>query len=254
MFVVVKIKKEFNVKKRIVLALGMLLLVSAMSFAADPKIDGVIAKIRDNQNKIQDLSANISTKLRSDTKDKKSLEQKGSIMIKGADMSRMEMSSPIPQLSVTNKDKMMMVNPATGQKMVQDLKKLRKQTGKDDLGQNPLDQTRILDYFNLSLEEKGIFFKSFVLSGTPKDPKKFAGTIKFYVDESKYVPTKIEIYNQENKLVSLSNLSYTKIKDIWVVNKNSSWIVIPNGKMYVDMKFENIKINEGISDKAFEIK
>ncbi len=241
-------------KKRLALVLGLLVLCAFSATALDPKIEGIISKIKENQMKIKDLSADIVTLIKSDTKDKKSLEQKGSILVKGEDKSRMEMTAPVPQITVTSKDKMMVVNPATGQKFVQDLKKLRKQTGKEDLGQNPLDQTKILDYFDLTVEERGIISKSYVITGTPKNKNKFMGKVKFYVDEGRYVPTKIEIYNAEGKLISGTDLGYIKIKDIWVVDKNSSWISVPGGKMEVSMRFNNIKINEGVSDKAFEIK
>jgi len=232
-------------KKIVVLVLGLLFLSSSV-FAVSLTPADVIAKIRDNQNKIQDLSAQITTTIKSD-KEKKSMEQKGVIMVKGNDKSRMEMLSPMAQLTVTNGDKMMITNPATG-------KKFGKQTGQSDVGQNPLDQTKILDSLNLSMEEKGFFFKSYVITGTPKKQNAMMGKIKFYVDGGKFVPTKLEIYNSQDKLVTASDINYTKIKDIWVISQNSSWIDVPGGKVTISMKFSDVKVNEGIDDKVFEIK
>lgn len=231
------------------------LLAFCVSFAAmDPKIDGIIKSIRDNQGKIKDMSAKIVTIIRSDAKEKKTMEQIGSLMTKGEDKSRMEMTAPVNQITITNKDKIAVINPQTGQKFVQDLRKLRKQAGQDAIGSSPTDQTKILDYFNLSVEEKGIFNKSYVIIGVPKKKNQFMGKMKFYVDGGRNVPTKIEVYNAQDKLISVSDIEYKKIKDIWVISKNSSWIAVPGGKMDVEMKFEDIKINEGIPDKVFEIK
>lgn len=240
-------------KKRFALALGLLVLSAFTVSALDQKIESVISKIRENQAKILDMSANITTILKSDAKEKKSIQQSGTIKIKGDDMSRMEMTAPVPQITITNKDKLAVINPATGKSFVQDLKKLRAQTGKDNIGKNPLDQTKMLDYFDLTIEEKGIISKSFIITGVPKDKNNFMGKVKFYVD-GRNVPTKVEIYNTENKLISSSELEYIKIKDIWVMSKNKSWITVPGGKMDVSMSFENIKINEGIADSIFEIK
>lgn len=241
-------------KKKILLALSLLCVCAFSAGAIDPKLEGVISKLRENQSKIQDMSASIVTVLKSDTKEKKSMEQRGTLMIKGDNMSKMEMTAPVAQITVTNKDKMAIINPSTGKSMVQDLKKMRKDSGKDDIGKNPLDQTRILDMFDLSMEERGIISKSYVITGVPKDKNKFMCKIKFYVDAGRNVPTKVEVYNAQDKVISSSDLEYTKIKDIWVMSKNTSWISIPGGKMDVSMKFENIKINEGISDSAFAIK
>ena len=241
-------------KKSIIWGISLLAVLSVSSSAIDTKVQNILSKIRENQSKIEDMSATVTTKIQSNAKEKKSMEQKGTILIKGENNSRMEMTAPIAQVTITNKDKMAVINPSTGKKIVQDLNKIRKETGKSDIGKNPLDQTKILDYFDLTVEEKGIISKSFVVTGVPKDKNKFMGKIKFYIDAGRYVPTKVEIFNGENKIISSSVLEYKKIKDIWILSKNSSWITIPDGKMDVTMAFDNIKVNEGISDKAFEIK
>lgn len=243
-------------RKKLVCFIGFcVLLACCVSFAAmDPKIDGIIKSIRDNQGKIKDMSAKIITVIKSDAKEKRTMEQVGSLMTKGEDKSRMEMTAPVNQITITNKDKIAVINPQTGQKFVQDLKKLRKDAGQDAISSSPTDQTKILDYFNLSIEEKGFINKSYVIIGVPKKKNQFMGEMKFYVDGGRNVPTKIEVYDAKDKLISVSDIEYKKIKDIWVISKNSSWITVPGGKMTVEMRFEDLKINEGIPDKVFEIK
>lgn len=237
--------------KKLSLLLLVLFAFSMTAFAADPKITEIVAKMRENQTKVKDMKANITTIVKSDMKGAKNIEQNGSIMVKGTDKSRMEMTQPVNQITITNKDKMMMVNQETGQKYTQDLAKLRKQMGRDDVGQSPMDQTKILDYFNLTMEQKG---KDCIITGVPKEKNKVMGKIRFYVDSDRYVPTKMEIYSPQGKIISTTKLEYQKIKDIWVVSNNSSQITVPGGSMQVEMKFENVKVNEGIDEKNFEIK
>ncbi|MBI5701223.1 outer membrane lipoprotein carrier protein LolA [Candidatus Saganbacteria bacterium] len=240
--------------KKFILGFVFFLAFSVSSFAMDQKIEDLLNKVRANQNKIEDMSADITTVIKSDMKDKKAMEQKGSIMVKGSDASRMEMTSPLNQVTITNKDKMEVLNPATGQKFVQDLKKLKGKLGQSSVGSSPIDQTKVLDYFDLKLEEKGVISKSYIITGVPKEKNKFMGMMKFYIDGSRNLPVKIEIYNTSDKLVSASDIDYTKVKDIWVISKNTSSIVVPGGKMEIEMRFDNVKVNEGLSDKLFEIK
>lgn len=251
-------------KKRLLPAVSFFLLLTfCAAFAGqvpsvvagpDPKLENLISKLRENQDKIQDMSATIVTTIKSDMKEKRTMEQKGTIQTKGKDKTRMEMITPMKQISITNGDKMAMINPETGQKFVQDLKKLKKQTGKQDLSGSPIDQTKILDYFNLSMKEEGIFQKSYVITGTPKEKNQFMGKIVFFVDAGRNVPTKIEIYNPQGKLISSTDMEYVKIKGLWVVSKTSSSMTIPGGKMDVSMRFEDVKINEGIPDSVFDVK
>lgn len=236
-----------------VLFLVVILFAFTTAAFADVSVSDVISKIRDNQSKIKDFSAKVTTTLKSDN-NKKAMRQTGLIFIKDKQKNRMEMLEPMKQITIVDKDKMMVLNPDTGKKTIQDLKKLRKQTGQSDLGQNPLDQTKMLDYLNLSIEEKGIIKKSFIITGIPKDKKMPAGKIKFYVDGNDFIPQKIELYNAEDKLLTSSELTYTKIENILVITNTSSWILVPNGKIFVEMKFEDIKVNKGLSDQLFEIK
>jgi outer membrane lipoprotein-sorting protein len=231
------------------------LLIASMATAA-MKVEDLLTKIREGQSKVKDLQADITTIIKSDMGGKKEAEQKGHIWIKGEDKSKMEMISPLRQISITSGKKMAVINPETGQKFVQDLTAMRKKTGQMDLGKNVMDQTKALEYFNLSVKEVGGFFggvKEYVISGTPKEKNKFLGRIEFTVDAKKYVPTRIDIYNPKNSLVSSSAIEYVQIKDIWVITRNLSEVKLPSGKMRMEMRFDNIKVNEGMPDKIFEI-
>lgn len=239
-------------KKILVAVVLCIFVMSGISFAISAQ--DLIQKIRDNQGKIKDLSADIITTIKTNGKQSKQMEQKGSLLVKGNNQSRMEMKTPMHQIVVVNKDKMLILNPDTGQKMTQDLKKLREKSGVGGDNQNPFDQTKILDTFNLTVKEEGIIGKTYVVIGEPKDKKSMMGKVKFYIDADKMVPTKIEISDSKGKPFTTSNLEYTKIKDIWILSKTQSSVNFPGGAMNVIMKFDNLKVNEGISDKMFEVK
>ncbi|OGC06297.1 hypothetical protein A2526_04225 [candidate division WOR-1 bacterium RIFOXYD2_FULL_36_8] len=238
--------------KRIFSCLLFFLFFTSVVFAA-PSAQDIISKIRQNQDKIKDMSAKVVTIIKSD-KEGKALEQKGVILTKGKDKVRIMMETPMRQLTITNGNKMYIENKDTGQKFVQDLQKIREKTGQKNIGGDPLDQTKILDTFYLSLEEKGIFKKSYIITGVPKDTNSLFGKVKFYVDASSYVPTKLEVYDTDNKLLTKSEVEYKKIGDIWVLSQNKSWLNVPGGKMDVVMKLEDIRVNKGIPDSEFVIK
>ena len=244
-------KKKFG--SSLVLGLAVMFLLGGSAFAADKEIDGLIAKIKANQAQVRDMRADVTTVMRSEMKDKKTLEQKGKLWTKGDKFSRMDVDEPVKQSTITTPDKIAIINSTTGQKMVQDLNKFKQQTGQSDVGS--MDQTKAFDYFNLKLiPVKGIMgIKEYILEGTPKKKNKFLGKVAFHIDPEKYVPVKVEIFSPEGKLVSSSNMEYQNVNNVWVLAKSNSEITLPGGKMSSEMRFDNIKVNEGIDDSVFRI-
>ena len=49
-------------------------------------------------------------------------------------------------------------------------------------------------------------------------------------------------------------IEYQQIAGLWVPKKNRSLLNTPAGKMDVEVEFMNVKVNQGVSDKEFEIK
>lgn len=241
-------------------------LFASMTFAADPSsevlsdtkltLQSLLNKIQSNQNKIKDMYAETTTTITSSiampgtkTKGPQKMVQKGKMWTKGQDKSKIEMLSPMKQVTITNGDKMAIINPQTGQKMVQDLSKVRGPRSKVQ-GQE-MDLQKAMEYFDLSLKqtEDG----DYVITGVPKKKNKFLGKMEFYVDSTRWVPVKILMYGAKNKLLSRSVIEYEKISKVWVPVKNRSNVNTPAGRMEVEMEFKNIKINKGIKDKEFEI-
>lgn len=268
------------------LLVSMILCFSA-SFAADLTLDDLIQKIQTNQPKIKDMYAETTTKITSNlqlapskveglTTDNKSktqtMVQNGRMWTKGNNMSKIEMLSPMRQITITNGDKMAIINSETGQKMVQDLKKLKGQVpgGK---GQEGMNLEKAKEFFDLSvrkLDASKLYpdshigagdLETYVIVGIPKQANKFLGKMEFYVDSEKWVPVKILMYGPKDKLMSQSEIEYQKFQgssskgqeDIWIPVKNVSNVTTPMGAMKVEMEFENIKVNKGIKDEEFKI-
>lgn len=242
--------------KRYLAGFCALLIAATMTFAADMSLDDLINKIQGNQKKIHDMYAETTTKITSNlqlTTDNKSkvqtMTQKGKMWTKGEDKSKIEMISPMKQITITNGDKMAIINSETGQKIVQDLKKMREKAGMGG-SSNQMSLDKAKEFFDLSTSKKG---DDYVITGIPKKENKFLGKMEFYVDPDKWVPVKILMYDARGKLMSQSVIEYQKVADVWVPVKNASNITTPAGAMKVEMEFANIKINKGIKDEEFRV-
>lgn len=233
----------------------LLFLSFAPSFAATMSMEDLLEKVQTNQSKIKDMYAETTTTVTSsivlpgaEDKVPKKMVQKGKMWTKGKDKSKIEMISPMKQITITNDDKMAIINPETGQKMVQDLSKMK---GKVNKGKSEVDLEKAMEHFNLTVKQSKD--GQYIISGIPKKKSSFLTKMEFYVDPERWVPIKILMYGAQNKLLSKSDIVYEKNSGIWVPIKNVSMVNTPAGKMDVEMVFENIKINKGISDKEFAI-
>lgn len=220
----------------------------------------IFTKIQSNQSKIKDMYAETTTTIISSismpgAKDKgpQKMVQKGKMWTKGKDKSKIEMLSPMKQITITNGDQMAIINPDTGQKMVQDLKKLREKSGMSDSSQQ-MSLEKAKEFFDLSVRQSDSdSVRQYIIVGVPKKENKFLAKMEFYVDSEKGVPVKILMYGPKDKIMSKSEIGYEKISDVWVPVKNKSYVDTPAGKMEVEMGFENIKVNKGIKDSEFKI-
>lgn len=239
-------------KRTLLLILSLVLSISAVS--ADLSLDQVMEKIQQNQKQVRDLYAETVTTVSSDIKmpggdGPQVMTQKGKIWNKGEDKAKIEIISPTPQLTVRNGDKMMIVNQQTGQKIVQDLKKLRQSQGIADPSSG-MSLEEAQKYFNLSLRQLG---NDYIVVGVPKEKNAFLGKLEFYIDSDRWVPSKIMMYDGAGKKIGQTVMTYQKSDQAWVVNKSVSDVTTPAGKMRVELEMNNLQINKGISDREFRI-
>lgn len=242
--------------KRHLIFFCVLMAAVNMVLAADLSLDDLINRIQGNQKKIHDMYAETTTIITSSMampgsagKGPQRMTQKGKMWTKGEDKSKLEMISPMKQVSITNGDKMAIINPESGQKIVQDLKKMREKAGMSG-SSNQMSLDKAKEFFDLSTSKKG---DDYVITGVPKKENKFLGKMEFYVDPDKWVPVKILMYDAKGKPMSQSVIEYQKISDIWIPVKNVSNVTTPAGTMKVEMEFANVKINRGISDREFAV-
>ena len=223
--------------------------------SADITLKELIDKVQSNQLKINDMYAESTTKivsnlqLGSEKGKTQSMTQKGKMWTKGKDKSKIEMLSPSRQVTITNGDKMAIINSETGQKMVQDLKKMREKSGQPDTGGMTLEKAT--KYFDMSVRPAGE--GQYVLTGIPKEKNQFLGKMEFYVDTNRWVPFKVMMYDVKDRLMNQSEIEYKEVSGIWVPYKNHSSVNTPAGKMDVEMELSNIKVNQGINDKEFAV-
>lgn len=226
---------------------GFLIVSLFISVSSALTIDELFSKLQENKGKIQNLQADITTSITSNVKGMKSMEQKGHIWTKSVDKSKTEMYSPMKQITIVNGTMMAMISPDTGQKQIQDLSKVK---GYEKNKNQEMDFEKAKEKFSFSMkEEKG----GFIITGIPKDDNKFMGKMEVYVNSAKMAPSKINIYNPTGKLINSTSIEYKQISGVNVPYKNTSQVNLPNGSMKVEMVYENIKVNEGISDKEFAI-
>lgn len=237
-------------KKMLFSVLSVLILSSFV--LADMGLNELMGKVQGNQEKIKDMYVETSTVINSSMSmpgqkatGPQKMTQKAKMWTKGK-MSKMEMLSPQHQITINNGKKISMVNPETGQKMVQDIKG----QGAGVKGQESMSLEKAQEYFNLSIAKKG---NGYLITGIPKKPNQFLGKMEFLVDGATWLPTKIYMYDAKGKLMNLSNLSYQQVSGIYVPSKTTSVVTTPMGKMDVEMVYSNVKINQGLSDSIFTI-
>ena len=246
------------------LSVSLLISLSSLALAGDLSLDDLVNKLQANQSKIHDMYAETTTQITSNFQSQTSklsgpqtMVQKGRMWTKGKDKTKVEMISPMKQIIITNGDQMMMINPETGQKVIQDLKKLRESQGMAESSKQ-MNLEKAKEFFDLSVQKldasKPGDLDTYVITGVPKKENKFLGKMELYIDTARWVPVKIYMYDSKGKLMSRSEIEYQKGDGgIWAPSKNVSNITTPMGKMDVTMEFNNIKINKGISDNEFKI-
>ena len=243
-------------KKAIFIFLALFIFIG-MVFADE--LQEVINKIQANQNKIQDLSADIhlimdmsanapSTGEGAEAK----IEQTSKLLIKGLDKTRVEMDFPTKQILITNGDKSVTIDPETGEKTMKDLKVVQVKKGMPQGAEsNPnINVEKIKEIFNLSVSQRG---SNCVVTGKPKKKNADFGKMEFIIDKIRWVPVQILVYGSNGKLASQSDLSYENINDIWVPSGTTTSVITPMGKIVAEMQMKNIKINQEIGDDNFQV-
>jgi outer membrane lipoprotein-sorting protein len=240
--------------------------LASVSLASTSEVtpQDLIARLKAAQAQIADMQADTTTTVTSNiqipgqtSKGPQTMVQTGHIWQKGTDKSKTEIDSPTKQITITNGTQMTIISPDTGQKVTQDMSKGL------GAGAKGLDQTKALDYFNLTVTQSGT--DEYVLSGSPKTANQFLGRMDFFIDGTRNVPVRIAMYTPQGSLMSLSEMEYTQVEvysaqgggvssgeSVWVPSKIKSVVTMSMGSINSDMDYSNVKVNEGIQDSVFE--
>lgn len=241
-------------KKMLVIAAVVLFAFSAQ--AADLTLDDLIAKIQANQSNIHDMYAETTTTITSnmvmpgqESKGPQKMIQKTKMWTKGQDKSKIEMLTPTRQITITNGDQMAIIDPESGQKVVQDLKKLQEKSGGLGSG-GQMSLAKAKESFNFTVTKSDT---DYLITGVPKKANPFFGRMEFSIDSGKWVPIRITMYDLKSKPISRSDIEYQEIAGAWVPVSNKSQAITPMGQMDIQMVYEKVKVNSGLKDDLFKI-
>ncbi|MBI5701222.1 outer membrane lipoprotein-sorting protein [Candidatus Saganbacteria bacterium] len=230
--------------KKLSVLLGFVLLFAFSTGAFAISANDVLSKAKANYEKIKTFSATISVKMLGE-KSKKS-SQLAKMMFKGKDKMRIE----------SDKDKVTIVNgnriklTAHGQTKVDKIDDLRKKSGREDIGKNPLDVLAGLEKNNLSIKEQS---DSYVITAIPKKENPLVSKVEVVVKKDAYLPTKLVVIGTDGKVISGTQLTYSKVAGIDVVSKMGMEVNLFGKKIATEMSFKDIKVNEDISDDLFKM-
>ena len=263
--------------------------INNLTYAAVPSATDLTAKINENNAKVLDLQATMITTIKSSMLGGQPITQRATFYKKGNDKSRVEMiiasSPPLggfrglnsgtqKQTTITNGDESWMIG-GDGQVIKSADSGLRIADRKTA----QTDPTAYLKYFELTVDEVsspplGGFRgpsdnqTTYLITGTPKAGTDLAnnqyfGSIKMYIDKTRFVPVQMQIYKQDGSLLMSTTMTYQQIKDVWVNDKSTSQIIIAmpssggtfgsqNQTMDMTVEYKGLKVNEGLKDELFK--
>ena len=189
--------------KKIVSFAIMFLLVS-VSFASSLTVEDVVKNMQSNQSKIKDMYSEMTTTITSNlsmpnsaSKGPQTMVQKSKMWTKGTDKSKIEVLSPTKQTTITNGNMMTMIDPQSGQKVTQDMSKVKGQTGM--AGNNSMNLAKALEMFDMTVSQKDALY---IMEAKPKKANPVIGKMSFFIDPTRWLPIKIIIYTPQGKDLS----------------------------------------------------
>ncbi|MFH2033634.1 MAG: outer-membrane lipoprotein carrier protein LolA, partial [Candidatus Margulisiibacteriota bacterium] len=225
---------------RKVLVFSFAVLMVAGVASADLTVDEIIANIQSRQGVIEDMSADTVTKITSSIKGAPEMTQKGKILTKYPDKSRVEVFSPAHQVTITDGSKVTVIDKTTGQRYENEMAE-----GQMANSGGQADFEKAKEYFNFEAEQAA---DSYIITGTPRDDNKLIGKMEFYVNAETWQPKMVKVYTPAGQLISQSELFYTDFDGIPVMTKNISTVSMPQGQMRMEMSYENVKVNQGVDE------
>lgn len=259
-----KLKKKTAVKKvpmKKALPTPALTKLSSNETIAKPvgySVDQVILKLKENQGKIQDMSADMSMALSTivtmpgaNTSSAMTAEQKGRLLLKDNDKLKMIISSPNKAETTLNGSKILQVMPGSGNRVV----KIRNPGDPAYGGPNEtqtlnINWDNINESYYLMLTQRG---SETAISATPRLDNQTIGEVKYIVDPSRWVVTRFFEYDPDGKQLLQSDIEYVNLNETWVPAVVSTSANVMLTRIDSTMTLTNVQINQGLSDDEFVI-
>jgi len=219
---------------------SLIVLVTFALFSSTKTIDDISKILQKNAGRVQDMQADVVMEM--DLGKAGTKTQRMKIWVKGKDKIKMEMEK---QTMIMNGDKMMMDTPQG--------KRVINQPTTKGMPPGINLQQGIGDFFK---ENSGKIVSQgrnkAVIKLIPKDKNPMMSKIEMTVDTKRGVITEQRMYS--NYGTTKMRMEYKNIGGIWVISSIDMIVPTPQGKVgRMKIRYKNIKINKGISDKMFKI-
>ena len=224
--------------------LFLLLFVSSFSFASDLFLKDLVSNLKANQDKIKDMYCEMNTTIRQGTGSP--MTQSAKMWTKGEDKSTMEMLTPVKQTVIRNGDKFVTID-TRGQKTVNDIKDASMRNASRN---SNIDIEKFKETFDLKVKATD---DGYIIEGTPKEKTQFLGKMEIYVDGKNWVSTKILIYDSHDKVITQTQIDYKEISGVLVPVKSLTESKMMGMNMTIEVKFEDVKVNQGIEGGVFKL-
>ncbi|MFA5034029.1 MAG: hypothetical protein WC614_13560 [bacterium] len=239
---------------KIIKTICIFAILSFSTFANAVTIDDIAKKLENNVNKIKDMQADVEMK--TDVGEGENIVQKMQIVSKGMDKAKVVSTAPQKQTIIMN-NKKMQIESFDGKKTV---------INKDSLlqGQTPLMSTNdmnlqrgIVDFLkdgkSKILNSNGNIYTLEIIP-SEKDKNPLMGKVELQIDYAKGLVMNQKIYS--NMGIIITDISYKKIGNIWTISEVKTISPVSFGKnktATIIMRYNNVKINQNVTDKVFAI-
>ena len=204
------------------------------------------------QNEIQTLEADITTNVHSTHKNFPTVRQQGKIYVKSPNRSRVEITTPYKQTTITNGNQIKVIDEESGQYQISDISEKEGAAPLLPHGGGAIDPVKALEYFDLRITKNTN--KEIVLEGIPKKQTPSLTKLVLTLSAEHFLPVHIALWGEEGQRISDTTITYRIISGIYVPFRNDATVLLPDAnKMNVEIEFKNVAVNAPIPDEQFQI-
>lgn len=213
-------------------------------------VEGVLSSLESRQKMLKTLQADITTIIQPYGDEGPEIRQTGKIFTETPNKSRVEITSPFNQVTITNGNKMQIEDPHGKRSRPEDLSKMSDKPVMPQ-GGGATQLAEALGQFDLRIREQA--GKVIEIEGTPKKTNANLTKIVVIISKEILLPIQITLWGPA-EMMSDTHIEYQRISGIYVPVKNRAEVALAHGKMTVDIQFENIIVNQPLPEEIFQIR